>query len=104
MNRSRHSGHIRPKISTMPRPKTEATLYLDAYKLAVERERLQQELQSIEQRREQIQQRLVQLDHQINALDNGVQQIRETSQTPTPLLRTMDSHALEGFNTIFLEY
>ena len=39
-----------PKISTMPRQKTEATLYRSLYQLAVEKKRLQEELESLGQR------------------------------------------------------
>ncbi|OUC15921.1 MAG: hypothetical protein B0A82_04325 [Alkalinema sp. CACIAM 70d] len=59
MRRPPHAIH--PKISTMPRPKTEASQYLDLYKMAIEKSRLENELATIEQRRLQIEQRLEQL-------------------------------------------
>ncbi|MCY7276637.1 MAG: hypothetical protein LH702_23605 [Phormidesmis sp. CAN_BIN44] len=58
----------RPKISSMPRPKTEAAAYLNLYKLSVEKKRLQYELDTIEQRRERIQKRLVFLENQVAEL------------------------------------
>lgn len=56
---------FRPKISSMPRQKTEAAAYLDLYKLAVEKKRLQVELETIEQRRLLIQKRLTVLNSQM---------------------------------------
>lgn len=98
-------GRIRPKISTMPRQQSEASAYLDTYKLVVERKRLQQELQQIEQRRRQIDQRMVELDQQINDLETKLQQMRSASPVQ-PQLASPKTTPLtdEGFNTLFLEY
>ena len=76
------AGRIRPKISSMPRQKTEDTAYLEIYKLVVERKRLRRELIKIEQRREQIQQRLVILDQDIAKGENDVQDLRRQSSSP----------------------
>lgn len=62
MNRRPLRGVIRPKASNIPRRKTAATAYLEAYKLAVEKERLQRELATLEDRKQQILQRLSQID------------------------------------------
>lgn len=69
-------GTIRPKISTMPRQKTEAAAILDLYKLVVEKKRLQQELGNLEQRRQQIDQRLAVLERQIVVTEQDVEKLR----------------------------
>lgn len=96
---------ITPKISTMPRQQTEATVYLDVYKLVVERKRLQQELQKIEQRSHQINQRMTQLDQQIADLEAILQQMRTGTAPPA---RQIPSPAKpdqpEVFDMLFLEY
>jgi peptidoglycan hydrolase CwlO-like protein len=104
---------MRP-ISTMPRPKTEATAFLDLYKLVIEKKRLQQELQSLEQRRQQITNRLAVLDSQVAELENNVQQMREempTSSAEATLQPTVKAVKMaiapspsDTFDTLFLEY
>ncbi|HEY9750894.1 MAG TPA: hypothetical protein V6C63_19590 [Allocoleopsis sp.] len=98
-------GPIRPKISTMPRQRTEATVYLDVYKLVVERKRLQQELQKIEQRSQQINQRMTQLDQQIAELEAVLQQLRSgVAPEARPLLPQVKADQPEAFDMLFLEY
>lgn len=100
-------GPIRPKISTMPRQQTEASVYLDVYKLVVERKRLQQELQKIEQRSHQINQRMTQLDQQIADLEGTLQQMRsEVAPAPEarPLAAPVKTEPPEAFDMLFLEY
>ncbi len=78
---------IRPKVSTMPRAKTEAAAYLDIYKLVTERKRLEQELESLNQRRDRILKRLEVLNQQAEALETVAHQIRDgnlESGTPAP--------------------
>ncbi|MBD1870148.1 hypothetical protein H6F93_26860 [Leptolyngbya sp. FACHB-671] len=114
MHRPSAKGTIRPKISTMPRPKTEATAFLDLYKLVIEKKRLQQELQSLEQRRQQISDRIAVLDDQVAELENNVQQMREEVPTVAaePTIRSSVKTAKmaiapsppDTFNTLFLEY
>jgi phage shock protein A len=107
-------GQIRPKVSTMPRQQSEATVYLEVYKLVVERKRLQEELQKIEVRSQQIQQRLGQLDHQIGDLETNLQQMRASEAEPTASaiapaqvnrssVTTTNSQP-ETFEMMFLEY
>ncbi|QZZ19487.1 gas vesicle protein GvpV [Leptothermofonsia sichuanensis E412] len=97
-------GQIRPKISTMPRQKTEAAAYLDIYKLVNERTRLQHELEALEQRRDRIQQRLTTIEAQINQLELNAHALRDAPTsaikptTPSPSTESCD------FNTLFLEY
>jgi chromosome segregation ATPase len=84
MYRHASQGPIRPKISTMPRQKSEPTAYLDTYKLVVEKKRLQEELQKLDQRRIQVQQRLEQLNQQITGLEEDIQQMRRDNPANAP--------------------
>ncbi|MBD0266844.1 MAG: hypothetical protein ICV77_00985 [Cyanobacteria bacterium Co-bin8] len=105
---------ILPKISTLPRQRTEAAHYLDMYKLTVEKKRLQQELQSLEERQQQIKQRLEELDAHTSALEEGAQQLRNTdngqASAPTSNVYLPSSRAAsapsapDDFNLLFLEY
>jgi hypothetical protein len=94
-------GLIRPKISTMPRQKTEATAYLGIYKLSVEKKRLEDELQHLEARKGQIEQRLVIIHQDIAALKASVPDSEPlpSADRPEPVL---PQH--QGFETLFLEY
>lgn len=95
---------IRSKISTMPRPKTEAAAYLNIYKLVTERKRLEQELEGLEQRRDRILKRLDDLTVQVAALEANAHGLRENPPPPAqPALPSRTSPA-DGFNTLFLEY
>ncbi|MDX2213512.1 MAG: hypothetical protein SFY66_09505 [Oculatellaceae cyanobacterium bins.114] len=107
MRRNTTRGKIRPKISTMPRQKSEAAAFLDIYKLVVEKKRLQQELQSMDERRQQICDRIVVLDQQIDHLEGTVQQMRDVSQQDpnAPKLTTRPAPLTsDTFETLFLEY
>jgi DNA gyrase/topoisomerase IV subunit A len=74
-----------PKVSTMPRQKTEAAALLDLYKLVTEQKRLQDELQNLEHRQQQIQQRLTVLKSQTGTIEQSIQQFRDqTPKTFTP--------------------
>lgn len=92
-------GLIRPKISTMPRQKTESTTYLSIYKLSVEKKRLEDELQHLEARKAQIEQRLTTLHQDIATLKASVP---EDQAVPTPSPQKLLKE--QGFETIFLEY
>jgi hypothetical protein len=99
----------RPKISTMPRQKTEAAAYLNLYKLSVEKKRLQYELETIEQRHQKIQKRLAFLDGQVAELEKSAER-RGTGapkvsysidKQPAPDPASFNP---ASFNTLFLEY
>lgn len=106
----------RPKVSTMPRPQTEATAYLNLYKLAIEKKRLQTELDSIEQRRHSIQKRLSLLEsHAVELQQNQApkhqapkhqvpkhQVPKHQASRLTPVSKNNASDA--ALNTLFLEY
>jgi hypothetical protein len=76
------------RISTMPRPNTEARGYLDRYQMAIEKARLEKELDVLETRRTQIHRRLQQVSHSLEDLnhnpplaDNQTQPTRPISDT-----------------------
>lgn len=99
-----NSGAIRPKISTMPRPKTEAAAFLDLYKLSVEKKRLQQELQSLEVRRQQIGDRLSVLNAQIDSLETRVESLREQEEPSSRPMPGLAHPIPDSFDMVFLEY
>ncbi len=70
---------IQPKFSTMPRQKNQATVYLEIYQLAVEKNRLQAELQAIEKRKVNISQRLEAIAEQIDFLEKSAHEIKSNS-------------------------
>ncbi|HEY9880093.1 MAG TPA: hypothetical protein V6D29_16680 [Leptolyngbyaceae cyanobacterium] len=120
----RSQGKIFPKISTLPRQRTEAAHYLDMYKLTVEKKRLQQELQSLEQRQQRIQQRISEIDAHTLDLEDSAHQLRggdefmlpsePSSKVYLPKIRTGSGNAHpekscsenspDEFNMLFLEY
>jgi hypothetical protein len=107
MYRNPNRGEIRPKISTMPRQKSEAAAILDLYKLVVEKKRLQQELQTLEQRCQQINRRLAGLDQQIASVEHNVQHLRDQEGNHLPEAEstaTLSVSLPEDFETLFLEY
>lgn len=103
MYRHPPQGRIRPKISNMPRQQSEPTAYLDAYKLVVEKKRLQEELQKLEQRKALIQQRLEQLEQQIVALEGNIQQMRQDTPSATPSPASPPPEA-GTFSTLMVDY
>jgi hypothetical protein len=117
MYRQVPKGRILPKVSTMPRQQSEAAVVLDIYKLAIDKERLQQELQGIEQRRQQILQRLEVLEAQVDQLEGQAHHLREPIALRSPtqpaqqIFRparssqfTRSAQPAEQFDTLFLEY
>ncbi len=87
------SAHLslfnRSQISTMPRPKTQATAYLNAYKLTIEKQRLEQELASLQLRQQRVQKQLAFIDSQVAEIEKGVSQAR----SPQSRIPSID-HAL----------
>jgi len=108
--RPRHrQGMIRPKISTMPRPQTEAATYLDIYKLVNEKKRLQQELGILEERRERIHDRIEEITAEIANLEVTAHQLRDRDDAevsnPTPgTPKPSTPVTSDNFNTLYLEY
>jgi chromosome segregation ATPase len=99
---------IRPKVSTMPRQKTEAAAYLNLYKLSVEKKRLQYELETIEQRQQRIQKRLAFLNSQVAELEKSAANL--CPEKPIHSLGAVLPRAKQAtpesasLNTLFLEY
>ncbi|MBD2329475.1 gas vesicle protein [Alkalinema sp. FACHB-956] len=111
MRRPPHAIHS--KISTMPRPKTEASQYLDLYKMAIEKSRLENELATIEQRRLQIEQRLEQLAQKAVELEQSALStaLSASAVTSPESTRTESKPALHlpvlnrsDYQTFVLEY
>jgi hypothetical protein len=76
MANRRVPSKIFPKVSTLPRQRTEAAHYLDMYKLTVEKKRIQQEIANINQRRQSLEARLLEIDQQLGSLSDGAETIR----------------------------
>lgn len=95
---------IRQKVSTLPRQKTEASAYLDIYKLVSEKKRLQQELEQVEQRRDRILKRLEALESQVLGLEQIAQQLRLNPGSLSPPITPTKPGQPDTFNTFFLEY
>lgn len=94
MHRTPNRRQIQAKFSTMPPQRSQATAYLNAYKMMLEKERLEEELEKLEARRHEIQQRLAILNSQTIAEgDTTHQQAKTGLEKKTP-----------KFNTIILEY
>ncbi|MGF1498378.1 MAG: hypothetical protein ACFB8W_16380 [Elainellaceae cyanobacterium] len=112
MRRSPIRSNIRPKISSMPRQKSEAAAFLDIYKLVVEQKRLQQELVSMEQRQQQITQRLAVIERQVAHLEQQADHLRQGGAQPgstTPGQRAISpapqaGSLSQGFETLTLDY
>ena len=105
MNHLPSRGPIRPKISTMPRPQSEASLQLDIYKLVMEKQRIQAELRLIEQREQQLRQRLSVVENTIAETEKKVQDFR-CLNTDQDKLRTRPKAFPQSKNlkTFYLEY
>ncbi|MEO1146094.1 MAG: gas vesicle protein [Cyanobacteria bacterium J06638_22] len=107
MHRSQARGSIRPKISTMPRQRSEAAAFLDIYKLVVEKKRLEQELESLDGRRKQLCDRIAVLNQHVGDLETSVDRMRAAEAKPQPQTApTVQpiSEQTDDFNTVVLDY
>lgn len=110
----RPANRMTPKVSTMPRQKTESAHYLNAYKLTIEKKRLQQELDSLGKRRDRIQERLDVIEQQIQDLECAAHQYRNplsaarsfSSQPNSVIYPPAHQHnsVPEDFKTLTLDY
>ncbi|NEU81737.1 hypothetical protein [Nostoc sp. UIC 10630] len=90
MHRTPNRRQIPAKLSTMPPQRSQATAYLNAYKMMLEKERLEEELEKLEARRHQIQQRLAILNSQtITEGDMTHQQTNTDLEDKTPKFKTL---------------
>ncbi|PSN13601.1 hypothetical protein C7293_15305 [filamentous cyanobacterium CCT1] len=116
MTSKRAPRRIFPKVSTMPRPQTEAAQYLDMYKLTVEKKRLQQELEYIDERRQRLCDRLAEINQQTENLDAQATVLRQPTQpiarpqgmsfapTANVYLPERTTSAPDDYNTLMLDY
>lgn len=105
MHSLRRRSPIRPKISTMPRVKTEASMQLELYKLATEKQRIQNELKLLELRQQQLQERIGVVSQQIVEVEKETLELRRSSTTtrvqskrppkPTRVEKNVDTFYLE---------
>ena len=72
----------RPKISTMPRLKSETSEQLKLYKMVSDKQRVQQELKFMAERMEQLKQQLNHLDTQIEETERSIKNLRQSPPTP----------------------
>lgn len=118
MTSKRASRRIFPKVSTMPRPRTEAAQHLDMYKLAVEKSRIQQELEYIDERRQQLCDRLAQINRETEGLDAQATSLSQPTVRPASNPQGMNfaptanvylperatQAAPDAYNTLMLDY
>ena len=98
----------------MPRQQSESAHYLDAYKLAIEKKRLQQEFESLGKRRDRIQERLEVIEQQLQTLEDEAQHYREptgatmraSASEPNSIIYppTRRHQDVEAFKTVTLDY
>ncbi|OCQ99695.1 hypothetical protein BCD67_14885 [Oscillatoriales cyanobacterium USR001] len=101
----RARGTIRPKISTMPRPKTEASMQLELYKLATEKQRIQQELRVLEQRKQLLQERLTVVNNEVSDVEQKVIELRRG--LPNDMGQYLSPKRITGnkkVDTFYVEY
>lgn len=99
MYRSPIRGKIRPKLSSIPRGNSPASIYLSIYKMTLEKERLQQELHNIETRRDRIKDRIALLDKQTETELKRVKKNTEGTAKSLP-----KKEEFKNFQTMTLEY
>ena len=104
MRPTRYQRTITPKISSIPRQKTEETLYRTLYQLAVEKKRLQQELDHLNQRCQTITQRLEIIETQIQGLETDVKNIAGEQKPSQPQLPQTPQQPSESRPTFTLDY
>ncbi len=105
MTNNRVKGPIKPKISTMPRNKSEASQQLELYKLITEKQRIQKELNLMEQRLKQLKNRLTVLNHQIDSTEQSIQDLRQANPSIPKMLHPSKPIAQpSNFQAFYLEY
>lgn len=87
MNNFRNRTIIRPKLSTMPRNKSEASSQLELYQMVTEKQRIHRELYVIKERTHLLQQRLVVLNKQIKDTENKIEKLRNSEPGNSEILK-----------------
>ncbi|MEA5567676.1 MULTISPECIES: gas vesicle protein [unclassified Anabaena] len=105
MKKIRNRGAIRPKITTMPRSKSESSHQLELYKLVTEQQRIKQELEFIEQRTVLLKQRLITLKIQIEDTEKSIHHLRSPeSHVPIIIARTKIVFEPNTYQAFDIEY
>jgi len=88
----------------MPRPKTEASMQLELYKLAIEKQRIQQELRVLEQRKQQLQERLIIVNNEVVEVEKKTIELRRgIPDVPQPATPKSIAES-KDLDTFYLEY
>jgi chromosome segregation ATPase len=77
----RHQRRIQPKLSAIPRRKSEDGIYRSLYQLSVEKKRLQEELADLQERSEVIQKRLSTIEDQLGSLETDVKKLGDRAES-----------------------
>lgn len=98
-----------PKISSMPRQKSEATTHLEIYKMSVEKHRLQQELKNLKNREVRIKKRLEEIEKQSQKLMSEVKRSDSVEESSTEAKTEKESQfnspkSAFDFEQVYLEY
>lgn len=111
MKTIRTSSAAYRRLSTMPRPQTEASKQLELYKKLTVRQRLQEELQLIEQRAQDLKQQLTTVDREIMQSEATIRRLRQASsnsehKTDTPNVSESVKRVRQSkqYQTFHLEY
>jgi predicted nucleic acid-binding Zn-ribbon protein len=95
----------RAKISTMPRPKSDASSQLDLYKMVTEKQRIQRDMYSIKERMGLLQQRLDILNQQIEATEKTIHKLRQPhSNTAQNIVRSNIFVESNNYQTFEVQY
>jgi hypothetical protein len=96
-----------PRISTMPRPQTEARMHLERYQMAIEKSRLAKELEMLEFRQVQIHARLAQLAEQAATtaqLQDAAAQTATAAVLPIHQKHPVKTFNSESYQTFLLDF
>ncbi|ABA19697.1 conserved hypothetical protein [Trichormus variabilis ATCC 29413] len=104
MTKVRNRGIIRPKITTMPRTKSEASSQLELYKLVTEQQRIKQELAFIEQRTVLLKQRLSTLKTQIEGTERSINNLRHPEAKPSRIALPKIFRETNNYQAFDIEY
>ncbi|MBR8838622.1 MAG: gas vesicle protein [Stigonema ocellatum SAG 48.90 = DSM 106950] len=92
---------IRPKVTTMPRNRTEASTQLELYKMITEKQKIYREMNCIKERMSILQKSLDVLNHQIADTEKTINQLRHNesmfAQTVVPRNIPIESNNYETF-------
>ncbi len=94
----------RPKISTMPRPKSDASSQLDLYKMVTEKQRIQRDMHSIKERMILLQQRLDILNEQIEETEKTIHKLRQPHPNTAQNIVRSNIFAESSYQTFEVEY